>query len=248
MSVSACRRVIALPTQADKMLAALASVTFALGGCSVPNVCSDAVSRKEAYGLVETLIREGTYGWYQVHPPETAGGKAQLKLYRSPLTDTPFDPSAVYHRVKRYDLSALDVYSVGLDDHRGRALFDLLKGCGWTLAGGLVDRVALSGRALELFGLHVREFRGGFFGSQSSDADIMYEFYLVSRDAATKQGHILKRWTIPNRAIHFFTPKGSYGFHVDEVAGYLSYDRATGVAEVRVTGLRREFREAVPVK
>lgn len=219
------------------VVTAYLSLAFALGGCSTTDtICGEAVSRKEAYALVETLIREGTYGRYSDVPRRTEGGKIQLKFYE------PFNPSAVSNRPGQTD------YVVGLDDQRGCALFGLLKGAGWRLAGGLVDRVSLNGRSLELFGLHVRELHGGFFGTQSTDADIIYEFYLVSRDAATKQGHILKRWTIPNKAIHFFTPKGSYGFRVDEVAGYLSYDPTAGVAEVRVTGLKQEFRETVPVK
>jgi hypothetical protein len=234
--------VIALVVQVTKTLVGFFCFGLVLGCLAVDEARAKAVSREEAYALVENLIREGTYGWYQVHPPETAGGKEQLKLYRSPLTDTPFDPSAVYHRVKRTGLSALDTYAVGLDDQRG------FHGAGWTLSGGLVDIVFLDGRSLELFGIHVQRWHAGLFDNYFRYKEIIYEFYLVARDEKTKQGRIVKRWTIPNDAIDFFTPKGSYGFRVDEVAGYLSYDPTAGVAEVRVTGLRREFRERVPVK
>ena len=183
------------------------------------------VSREEASRLTENLMIEGKYGMYQ-----SVAGKEELQLNLWHWNNELFNSSRLRHNVP--DTS----YVISLIDNRGKALFGLLKGGGWSFSGGLIDLVPRDATSLDLFGFEVIKWRSNLFGGFFFSSDVVYDFYLLARDVRTRKGKIIKKWTFENEG------------EQEDIAGFLKYSTDTDEVEVMIKGLKEDFKEIVKVE
>lgn len=201
-----------------------------------------AVSREEAYRLVEDLIIEGRYGGYLMGPAEK-GKPRGLRFFPSVVNDEPFDPSKLRHD----GATGWNGYLIYLQDLRDQALFGLFSGGGWEMSGALVDIVQQEAETLELIKLGVVRWHNGVFDNYYLYKEQVWHFYLVRRDKASRRATIVKKWTFGHGDAVFFTPEGASGFKTSHIEGYLSYARKMKEAKVIIKGLNREFQEVIKV-
>jgi hypothetical protein len=137
---------------------------------------------------------------------------------------------------------------------------------GWELVGGLIGRVNLDGRTIELYGRRVIRVHGPV-GTLSIERDITYDFFLVLRPSNGARGRVVRHWRFPPEELALtgspvdpaifsrstrtkadietilHPAEGSLRQHY--VDGYLDFDPKNNTATVTVTGLNRPFREVV---
>ena len=154
------------------------------------------LTRAEAYQLIEEMMVEGTFGSYLDVPVEHQETR-ELRFFPSFLNDAPFDSSKINPNPLRTG------YGISLGDGRGRALWGLKGGGGWTIRGGLTDRTHRGGMTLDLFGFQVLRWYNGFVDGYYKYKEMVYEFYLVVRADESAKGSIVRSWTIGYNEIVF---------------------------------------------
>jgi len=143
---------------------------------------------------------------------------------------------------------------ISVSDLRGTRFLGVVRGVGWAMNGGLLDRVMLDARTLELYGKRVVRWNGGVFGLDTYHGlnDESYEFFLLRRPAGGGRAEILAKFDIPPSDVEW-----RFGGEADEatrianarrdVRGTLHYDAATKTALVTITGLKQPFERSVSI-
>lgn len=138
---------------------------------------------------------------------------------------------------------------------------------GWRLEGGLIGRIPVSDRSLELFSREATRVHGPTY-TAAVGRDHAYDFFLVVRLGNGRSARLLKQWHFPPEELAMTgdpvdpailqrstrsqradiesilnPPRGSYPRHF--LDGYLDFDPITKIATVTVSGLKRPFRDRV---
>ena len=132
---------------------------------------------------------------------------------------------------------------IGVSDKSGSRFLGLVLGVGWSLRGGLLARVRVNGDFLDLYGRWVIRWSGGFLGldTYAKHEDNKYEFFLLHRPVGAPRATILRKFPIPPKDIYW-----TWNGH-EVVRGFLTYNPATTIAVVKITGLREEHEYTVDV-
>ena len=140
-------------------------------------------------------------------------------------------------------LASLTNRGISVRDLSGRRFLGLVLWVGWSLRGGLLARARVNEDFLELYGRWVIRWSGGFLGldTYAKHEDNRYEFFLLYRPGGAPRATILRKFPIPPKDIDW-TPAGH-----EVVRGFLTYNPATSIAVVKVTGLREEHEYTVDV-
>ena len=149
-------------------------------------------------------------------------------------------------------------YAISVKDFRGTKLFGLLRGGGWTLHGGLLERIEIDAAAIELYGKVINRIYPGLLDHYyRPKEDRTYEFFLLQRKQGVPQAAILKKWVIKPNAVHWFIPKYAEEAKLPErikkqqettdVRGFLKYLPESQEAEVTISGLTHLFVERIKV-
>ncbi|HEV8640841.1 MAG TPA: hypothetical protein VGV13_07075 [Methylomirabilota bacterium] len=137
---------------------------------------------------------------------------------------------------------------------------------GWHLAGGLIGRIYVSDRSVELFAKETTRVHGPTY-TAAVGRDHTYEFFLVVRPGSNKLGQLIRQWRFQPEELALsgdptdpaifqkstrsrvdiegilHLPRGAYPRHF--LDGHLDFDPSTKIATVTVTGLKRPFHEHV---
>lgn len=149
-------------------------------------------------------------------------------------------------------------YAIEVKDFRGTKFFGLLRGGGWTLLGGLLERLEIGSSVIDLYAKVVSPIHPGLFDHYyRPKEEQFYEFFLLHRKRGGPQGVIVKKWVIPPEQVRWFVPehvlKGPLARNekylrqneTSDVRGYLRLDPLAKTATVTITGLTRPFKEAI---
>jgi len=148
--------------------------------------------------------------------------------------------------------------AIRLSDFRGTRLFGLLRGGGWALDGGLLDRAPDAGGIVELYVKRVAPVYPGLLDHSSPRKEEFYEFFLLYRPNDAAHARILNKWVINPEQVHWYVPDSLLQgpLRVDDkailrasktsdVRGLLDYDPATKIATITITGLKQPFEDRV---
>ena len=258
------------------------------------------LSKAELYTVLQNMMIEGRYGLYDEQSqeevdettnrlrestmktppiPEFKGGvynivvhlkrDGKLHFKPSPINEMPFDASRLNHNVSRTQ------YYILISDNRGRTLFGLMGGGGWSVNGGLVDLIDQDNTTptiVELYGFKILRWHNGFEGYYMPyylPNEMIYEFYVVIRDKQTKQGRILKNWTFHYQDINFAPPINTTQFlsravekgkisqqdmqrilennKTETIEGFINPGGDDNHIEVIIKGLKTKFHELLKI-
>jgi hypothetical protein len=145
-----------------------------------------------------------------------------------------------------------------VSDYRGTRLLGVLRGGGWSLHGGLLDRFDRDGKALELYVKVVSRVHPGLFDNSAPPKEQSYEFFLLCRPQKDAQAVVVRSWTIRPDEVHWYVPEYLLqgplriddkallsASETSDVRGFLTYESESNVALVTVTGLTHPFEERV---
>lgn len=138
---------------------------------------------------------------------------------------------------------------------------------GWQLEGGLIARISVSDRSIELFARETTRVHGPTY-TAAVGRDHTYDFFLVGRPGTSNSGKLLKQWHFTPKELAMTgdpvdpaifqrstrsqradiegilnPPRGAYPRHF--IDGYLDFDPTTKIATVTITGLKRPFQDRV---
>lgn len=136
-------------------------------------------------------------------------------------------------------------YGIVVQELREQKLFGLLKGGGWIISGGLVDRIENDKSTIELYGKQIVKYYPGLLNNYYYKKEIRYEFYLLNRSSLTKQAVVLKKWVIQPEQIRWIPEDKSK--EISDIRTYLTYKSQIGVVEIKITGLIKPFLEQIKV-
>lgn len=147
---------------------------------------------------------------------------------------------------------------IKVSDSRGTRLLGLLRGGGWVLAGGLLDRASNDRGAVELYVKHVAPVHPGLLDHHAPMKQEAYEFFLLDRPHDAPQATIIKKWVISPEEVRWYVPdhflQGPlriddkailHASETSDVRGFLAYDPATKIATVTIMGLNHPLEERV---
>lgn len=177
----------------------------------------------------EEHMLSGTFGIF-------GEGKRQEYVWKQSYESAMGMPSA----------AAFTKQGIIVSDLRETRFLGLWRVGGWSLEGGLLDRVQELTSSLELYGKQVTRTEPFFIlGTKLWHAPkekFSYEFFLLQRRQGVSRGTVLKKWVIRPEEIQQSNEGAS-----PDIRAYLKYDSATKVATVSITGLKRHFEDHIDV-
>lgn len=130
-------------------------------------------------------------------------------------------------------------YGISVQDFRETKLFGLLSGGGWTLRGGLLERIEIDPVTVELYGKIVDRIHPGLLDHYyHPKEERSYEFFFLRRKRDVPQAVILKKWIVEPEHVRWQNA-------TSDVRGHLQYDPAIRSATVIISGLKVPFQELV---